>query len=66
MESLIDDSDFEPFFAMEDILTQQCPLLETEVAGLQGCRVAQRIAHKPGEDRHVGSDVDGYQSRVTR
>lgn len=34
MESVIDDSDFEPSFAMEDILTQQCSLLETEVAGL--------------------------------
>ena len=35
-ESLIDDSDFEPFFTMEDTLTQQCRLLETEIFELHG------------------------------
>lgn len=36
MDTLIDDGDFEPFFTMEDTLTQQCRLLETEISELHG------------------------------
>lgn len=42
MDTLVDDGDFEPFFTMEDTLTQQCRLLETEVAELNSELAASR------------------------